>query len=98
MLRFQRLFPTVDLFDDDAGGSRPDEGPGVGVVDFEIVIDRPLQVDDRVEHPATDSLSRDFAKEPLDQIEPGCRGRCEMHVEAGMAGEPRLDLGVLVVA
>ena len=39
VLRFQRLFPTVDFFDDGAGGSGPDERFGVGVVGFEIGID-----------------------------------------------------------
>ena len=49
VLRFQRLFPTVELFDDGTGGSRPDEELGVGVVVFEIIVDRPLGVDDGVE-------------------------------------------------
>ncbi len=44
VLRFQRLFPTVNLFDDGAGGCRPDKGLGVGVVVFEIIFDRPLEV------------------------------------------------------
>ena len=44
VLRFQRLFPTVNLFDDGAGGCRPDKGLGVGVVVFEIIVDRSLEV------------------------------------------------------
>ena len=56
VLRFQRLFPTVDLFDDGACGSRPDEERGVGVVLVEVVIDGHLQVDDGVEHATTYAL------------------------------------------
>ena len=96
VLRFQRLFPTVDLFDDGACGSRPDEERGVGVVLVEVVIDGHLQVDDGVEHATTYALSGDLGEEALDQVEPGRRCRREMHVEAGMTGQPRLDLGVLV--
>ncbi len=90
------MFPTVDLFDDGAGGCRPDEGLGVGVVVFEIIVDRALEVDDGVEHAAPDALSSDLGEEALDQIEPGRRGRREMHVEARMPGQPRLDFGMLV--
>ncbi len=71
-MRFQRLFPTVDFFDDGAGGSRPDEEDGVGVMSVEVVVDSDLQIDDGVEHAATDALSSDLGEEALDQIEPGC--------------------------
>ena len=90
------MFPTVDLYDDGAGGCGPDKGLGVGVVVFEIIVDRPLEVDDGVEHAATDALSGDLGEEAFDQVEPGRRGRREMHVEARMPGQPRLDLGMLV--
>lgn len=96
MLRFQRLFPTVDLFDDGTGRSSPDEGDGLDVVLVEVVVDGHLQIDDGVEHAATDALSSDFSEEALDQIEPGRRCRREMHVEARVPGQPRPDLGVLV--
>ena len=96
VLRFQRLFPMVDFFDDGAGGCRPDKGLGFGVVMFEIIVDRPLEVDDGVEHAVTDALSSDFGEEALDQVELGRRGRREMHVESRMLGQPRLDLGMIV--
>ena len=35
VLRFQRSFPTVDLFDDGTGGCSPDKGLGVSIVLFE---------------------------------------------------------------
>ncbi len=96
MLRFQRLFSTVDLFEDGAGGCRPDKGLGVGVVLFEIIVDRPLEVGDGVEHAATDALSGDLGEEALDQVEPRRRGRREINVVARMPDQPRLDLGMLV--
>ncbi len=96
MLRFQRLFPTVDFFDDGTGGGRPDEGCGVGVVLFEVVVDGHLQVDDGVEYAATDALSGDLGEEPLDQVEPGRRGRREMN--RGWRLSHRLTSGVLWAA
>ena len=96
VLRFQRLFPTVDLFDDGAGGCRPDKGLGLSVVLVEVVIDVHLQLDDGTEHAATDAFSGDLGEKALDQVEPGRRGRREMHVESRMPGQPRLDLGMLV--
>ena len=94
-MRFQRLFPTVDFFDDGTGGSRPDEGRGFGVVVFEEVVDGHLQFDDGAEHAATDSLSGDFGEEALDQVEPRRRGRCEIPVEPEMTFQPPLDLWCL---
>ena len=66
VVQFQRLFPTFYLFDDGAGGCGPDKGLGVGVVMFEIIVDRPLEVDNGVEHAATDALSGDLGEEALD--------------------------------
>ena len=75
MLRFRRLFPTVDLFDGGGGGCRPDKGLGVGVAVFEAIGDRPLEVDDGVEHAATDALSGVLDGDALDQVEPGHRNQ-----------------------
>ena len=96
VLRFQRLFPTGDLFDDGTGGSGPDEGLGVGVVVIEVVFDCGLQLDDGAEHAATDALSGNLGEKALYQVEPAGRGRRKMHVETRMPGQPRLDLGMLV--
>ncbi len=96
VLRFQRLFPTVDLFNNGTGRSGPDEGLGVGVVVVEVVVDGHLQLDDGVEHAATDALSGDLGKETFDQVEPRRRGRREMQLEPGMAFKPPLDLRRLV--
>ena len=61
-----------------------------------ILREMDIITDDGVENAATDALSSDLAEEALDQIEPGRRGWREMHVEARMAGRPRLGLGMLM--
>ena len=96
VLRFQRFFPTVNLFDDGAGGCRPDKRLGVGVVVFEIIVDRSLEVDNGVEHAATDAFSGDLGEEALDHVEPGSRGRREVDVEARVFFQPPFDLRCLV--
>src|SRR3712207_8539494 len=48
-------------------------------------------VGDALEGAAPDALAGDLGEEPLDQVEPGRRGRREMQVEARMLRQPRLD-------
>ena len=91
VLRFQCLISTGDFFDDCPVGGCPGEGDGVGVVLFEVVVYGHLEIDDGAEDAATDAFSGDLGEESLDQVEPGRRGWREMHVEAGMTGEPFLD-------
>ena len=86
VLRFQCLISTGDFFDDCPVGGCPDEGDGVGVVLFEVVVYGHLEIDDGAEDAATDAFSGDLGEESLDQVEPGRRGWREMHVEAGMTG------------
>ena len=68
----------------------------MGVVLIEVVHDSALQFADAFEHAAPDVLVGDQAEEPFNLVEPGRRGRREMHVEAGMLGQPRLDRRMLV--
>ncbi len=68
----------------------------MGVVLIEIVHDGGLQFADAFEHAASDALVGYQAEETFDLVEPGCRGRRKVHVEAGMLGQPRLDGRMLV--
>ena len=98
MYRFQRLFRAGDFLEDGGCGSGPDERLGAGVVLFEVVHDRGLQLGDGVEGAATDAFFGDLGEEALDQVEPGRRGRGEVQMEARMRREPASDLGGLMVA
>ena len=63
---------------------------------IEVVLDGGFEFSDALEHATADAIAGDQAEEALDLVEPGAGGRREVHVEARMALEPRLDLGVLV--
>ena len=63
---------------------------------LEVGFDCGLEFGDAAEHAAADGVFGDQAEEPFDEIDPRGRGRGEVKVEAGMALEPRLDLGMLV--
>ena len=65
------------------GGFSPDEGFGVGIVFGQISIDRRLQVDDRAEDAAADTLPRHLGEEVLHRIEPGRRGRVKWKIQRG---------------
>ena len=49
-----------------------------------------------LEHAATDLIAGDQAEEAFDLAEPGGGCRSEVHMEARMFCQPRLDLGMLV--
>jgi hypothetical protein len=55
-----------------------------------------LEIDDALEDAALEPLFGQFGEEPLDRIEPRCRGRSEVKMEPGMPFEPGTHLGVLV--
>ena len=59
-----------DLGEDLGGSLGPDVGRGMAVVVVEIVHDGLLQFIDALEDAATDALSGDLGKEPLDHVEP----------------------------
>ena len=90
------LSPSGDFFEDVSGGGGPDERFGFDVVLLEIGFDCRLEFSDAAEDAAADGVAGDQAEEAFDQIDPGGRGRGEVEVEAGVALEPSLDLGVLV--
>src|SRR6516165_6885020 len=74
----------------------PDEWLGLGVVLLQVGFDCGLEFSNAAEDAAADGVAGDQAEEAFDQIDPGGRSRGEVEVEAGVALEPSLDLGVLV--
>jgi Domain of unknown function (DUF4062) len=74
----------------------PCERLGIIVVFGDVAVDRGLQIDDRVEAAALGAVPGESGEEGLDRVQPRARGRGEVEDEAGMAGEPAQDLGMLV--
>ena len=54
------------------------------------------QVGDAVEDAAGGRFFGELTEPALDEVEPGARGRGEVEVEAGVLGQPGIDVGVLV--
>ena len=77
------------------GGSGPDEGFGIGIVVLQVVFDGGFEVSDAAKHAAPNGILGDQAKEALDQIEPGCRGRGKVKMEARVSFQPCFDFGML---
>src|SRR6516162_1976666 len=59
-------------------------------------VDGGLELYEGAEGAALEAAPRELGEEALDSVEPGARSRSEVEDEAGMAGEPRLDLRMLV--
>ena len=81
-----------------AAGAVQTKGFGSALCLFEVLLDGSFEFGNALEDAAPDAILGDQAEEALDLVEPGCRGRREVHVEARMAFEPSLDRGVLVGA
>jgi hypothetical protein len=64
----------------------------------EVTVDRGLEVDQGAKYAAFEAAASEFGKEPLNRVEPGCRGRGEVERPARMAGQPGSDFGMLVAA
>lgn len=79
------------------GAGGPDQGSGVVVVSGEVVLDRGDQVWHGVEHAAAQGFVGEHSEPAFDQVQPGARGRGEVEVDPGMAGQPGGHLGVFVV-
>src|SRR5215469_8625858 len=77
---------------------RPYEWLGLAVVCFEILVDRLHQFFDAEKAAAPNPLLRELTQPTFDQIQPRRARRNEMEMEAPMASEPTLHLGVLVRA
>ena len=85
----------LDLAQDVLALGAPEVAFGGFVVFSEKADDRVGQFADRGEALLGDEVGK-IAKEAFDQVEPGRGGGSEVHVEAGMLGQPPLHLGVLV--
>ena len=61
-----------------------------------------LNLSDQLPHttkaPLTYNIASQISKESLNQVQPGTRRRCEMHMKSRMLAQPRLDLRMLVRA
>ena len=68
----------------------------MGVVMIEIFANGSFEFSDTREHAAADAIAGDQPEEAFDLVEPGRRCGREMHVEAGMLGQPSFDRGVFV--
>ena len=79
-------------------GLGPFEGLGVLVVAVDEAADVGLQLPHRGMNAASEPLSGELGKPALDLIDPRSRSRREVYAIVRPAGEPRPDLGRLVVA
>ena len=61
-----------------------------------IGLDRRNQISDRLKNTASNSLVSQITKPTLDHVQPGARRWYKVHMESGMAFEPRFDLRMLV--
>jgi hypothetical protein len=67
-------------------------GAGLG----DEAVDGGLEIDDGVEDTALQSTPAEFAEKPLDGVEPGARGWCEVEDETRVAIEPGTNARMLV--
>jgi hypothetical protein len=90
------LSPSGNFLEDIGGLGGPYEGLWLGIVELQVGFDCGLEFGDAAEDAAADGVAGDQTEESFDQIDPGSRCRGEVEVEAGVALEPSIDLGVLV--
>ena len=82
MRRLKNGSTTQNLGQDGLDRCRPDERPGVGVVERDIGVDRGHEVRHVPEDAPPDALGGQLAEPALDQVEPGRAGRGEVEMEA----------------
>lgn len=73
------------------GGLGPDEGPGIGVVEIEVLLDGLLELAGRAMSTAADAGLGEGGKPAFDLVDPGGGGRGEVHVKSRTAGKPGAD-------
>src|SRR4029453_13400893 len=66
----------------------PDKGLGSLIADRQVLTNRRLERPRAAMRAAFDLLLRQRGQPPLDQVEPGRAGGCEMYVQSGMPSEP----------
>jgi len=87
---------TNDFLQDIASAFCPDERLGVFVVMGNVGIDGRDQFWNAGEYAATQLLGRNVMEESFNHVQPRRRRRREMHGDARMPGQPRLDNGMLM--
>ena len=87
---------ALDAGQDGVGGFGPDEGSGMSVDALDVGADGGFQRARRAVHAAPELLVGEVGEEPFDLVDPGRRGRGEVHVPARPLGEPPLDRRGLV--
>ena len=91
------MAPSIDGGDDFVGICGPDEGLGLMIGLRNESVDGGLELDEGAEDAALEAAPRELGEEALDSVEPGARSRSEVEDEAGMAGEPSLDLRISTI-
>ena len=87
---------TLELGEDLVGVLGPGERLAALVPAVAEPTDRGHQLLDAGEVATAQGLALDDGEEHLDQVQPGAIGGREVQLDPGMAGQPGLDLGVLV--
>ena len=73
----------------------PDKSLGIFVGQGEVLLEGCGKCRDAAKHPVAQALGRDIAEEPFVHVEPGCRRRGEMKLEARVLGDLLLTFGCL---
>ena len=95
MTFIQRAASALDLFQDIGGACRPEDGFGILVVTVDVIPDSQEEFFEIAKHSATQLVLGKVAEQTLHHVESPRTGRSEVPMEAGMALEPALDLGML---
>src|SRR5271168_3966118 len=80
---------AFDLCEDFCPFGSPDVRLRIGIAVGEIGLDVADKLVDGGEAAGADDIAGQVGEEALDQIEPGRRGRSEVHLEARVFGKPR---------
>jgi hypothetical protein len=93
--------PSLDGGDDFVGVGGPHEWLRVGVCLSDEAVDARLEIDDGTEDTTFQSTSAELREEPLDRVEPGARGWCEVENETrvaiGLGTNAGMFVGCIVV-
>lgn len=85
-----------DLLQDVVGLGGPDEGLWMVVVQGDVLLNSCGQFGNAAKDATLKTIGRDAAKEALDHVQPGRRGRCEVHVKTRILLQPCPHLRMLV--
>ena len=89
------MVPSLDGGDDFVRVGGPREWLRVGVGLSDEAVDGRLEIDDGAEDTTFQSTSAELGENPLDSVEPGARGWCEVENETRVAIKPGTNVGCL---